>query len=226
MSGNVKEMWKFYRILCMRAVDLRGLFGVIYMMNHETKMDTNDKLLIMLAQQGNESAFRELYENNYEMIYRLAFRYVKSPPDAEDILQETFIKAFKAIQKFDFNISSNFSAWIYQICVRCSFDYHRKRKKRRSDLTASLEEIHTEPQAPDSSPEKLAISNQTIQQVKNAMDVLSPKQRIIFDLRHLQHKALREIAERLQISPSTVKKQLERGVAKLRLQLEPLWREK
>ena len=196
------------------------------MMNHKPEMNTNDKLLILLAKQGNESAFRELYETHYEMIYRLAYRYVKNKPDAEDVLQETFIKAFKAIQKFDFNISSNFSAWIYQICVRCSYDYHRKRKKRKSDQTASLSEMYTEPEAQNSSPEKLAISNQVIQQVKNALHVLSPKQRVIFDLRHLQHKALKDIAERLQISPSTVKKQLERAVAKLRIQLEPLWREK
>ena len=196
------------------------------MMNQEQEMNTNDKLLILLAKQGNESEFRELYENHYEMIYRLAYRYVKSQPDAEDILQETFIKAFKAIQKFDFNISSNFSAWIYQICVRCSYDYYRKRKKRKSDQTASLSEMYTEPEAQNSSPENMAISNQTLQHVKNAMDVLSPKQRIIFDLRHLQHNALKEIAERMQVSPSTVKKQLERAVAKLRIQLEPLWREK
>jgi RNA polymerase sigma-70 factor (ECF subfamily) len=196
------------------------------MMKQELEMDTNDKLLILLAKQGDESAFRELYETNYERIYRLAYRYVKSQPDAEDILQETFIKAFKAIQKFDFSISSNFSAWIYHICVRCSYDYHRKRKKRKSDQTASLTEIYTEPQAQNSSPENLAISNQTMRQVKNAMNVLSPKQRIIFDLRHLQHNALKEIADRMQVSPSTVKKQLERAVSKLRIQLEPLWREK
>jgi len=100
-------------------------------------MITNAKLLILLAKQGSESAFRELYETHYEMIYRLAYRYVKSQPDAEDILQETFIKAFRAIQKFDFSISSNFSAWIYQICVRCSYDHHRKRKKRKSDQANS-----------------------------------------------------------------------------------------
>jgi RNA polymerase sigma-70 factor (ECF subfamily) len=196
------------------------------MMNHMQEMKTNDKVLILLAKQGDESAFRELYEIHYEMIYRLAYRYVKSQPDAEDILQETFIKAFKAIQKFDFNISSNFSAWIYQICVRCSYDYHRKKKKTKSDQTSSLTDMYTEPEAQDSSPENMAINNQTMQQVKNAMRVLSPKQHIIFDLRHLQHRALKEIAERLQISPSTVKKQLERAVAKLRIQLEPLWREK
>ena len=186
-------------------------------------MQTDDKLLILLAKQGNDSAFRELYEIHYEMIYRLAYRYVKNQSDAEDILQETFIKAFKAIQKFDFEISSNFSAWIYQICVRCSYDFHRKRKKRKSDRTASLSEMYREPESQNPSPENMAIANQTMRQVKNAMHVLSPKQRVIFDLRHLQHKALKEIAERLQCSPSTVKKQLERAVTKLRVQLEPLY---
>jgi len=196
------------------------------MMKQESEMNKNDKLLILLAKQGNESAFRELYETNYEMIYRLAYRYVKSQPDSEDVLQETFIKAFKAIPKFNFDISTNFSAWIYQICVRCSYDFHRNRKKRKSDQTASLSEIYTEPESQDASPEKLAITNQAVQQVKNTLNILSPKQRIIFDLRHLQHKTLKDIAERLHVSPSTVKKQLERAVAKLRIQLEPLWREK
>jgi RNA polymerase sigma-70 factor (ECF subfamily) len=196
------------------------------MMNHEPEMNTNDRSLILSAKEGNESAFRELYETNYEMIYRLAYRYVKSQPDAEDILQETFIKAFKAIRKFDFNVSSNFSAWIYQICVNCAFDHHRKRKKRQIDQTASLSDIYWEPEAQNSSPEKSAITNQAVMRVKNALEILSPKQRIIFDLRHLQHKALSEISDRLQCSPSTVKKQLERAVAKLRNQLEPLWREK
>jgi RNA polymerase sigma-70 factor (ECF subfamily) len=189
-------------------------------------MKPNEKLLILMAKQGHESAFRELYKANYEMIYRLAYKYVRSQPDAEDILQDTFIKVFKAIHKFDFNISSNFSAWIYQICVRCSYDHHRKRKKRKSEQTSYLSEMYTEPEAQNSSPEKAAIANQTMRQLKSAMQALSPKQRIIFDLRHLQHKALKEIAERLHCSPSTVKKHLERAVAKLRIQLEPVWREK
>lgn len=188
-------------------------------------MDTNDKLTVLLAIKGDESAFRELYENNYNRIYRLAYRYSKSQQDAEDIMQDTFVKAFKGIKKFDFSISTNFSAWIYQIGVHCSIDYLRKRKRRIADQTHSLTDIFSEPEAQDSSPEKAAIANQTISQVKNALDILSPKQRIIFDLRHLQHKPLKEISERLQCNKSTVLKQLQRAVSKLRNQLEPLWRE-
>lgn len=189
------------------------------------EMNTNDNLVILLAKEGNESAFREIYENNYEMIYRLAYRYSKSQQDAEDIMQETFIKAFKGIKKFDFDISTKFSAWVYQIGIHCSIDYLRKRKRRKADQTDSLTDFHREPEAQDSSPEESAIANQTIFQMKNALNILSPKQRIIFDLRHFQHEAIKEISDRLQCSQSTVKKQLQRAVSKLRNQLEPLWRE-
>lgn len=196
------------------------------MMKQESAMNTNDSLTVLLAKEGNESAFRELYENNYEMIFRLAYRYSRSPQDAEDIMQDTFIKAFKGIKKFDFSVGTNFSAWIYQIGLNCSLDHLRKIKRRKSDLTSSLQDIHHEPQMQGSSPEKQAITNQAVFRVKNALDSLSPKQRIIFDLRHLQHKAIKEISERLQCSQSTVKEQLQRAVSKLRNQVEPLWREK
>lgn len=196
-----------------------------YMMTNELAMNTNDEMVILLAKEGKESAFRELYENNYVMIFRLAFRYTKSQQDSEDIMQETFIKAFRGIKSFDFNVSANFSAWLYQVGLRCTLDYLRKRKRRKIGQTESLSDIPAEPQAQDSSPEKLAIASQTIVQVKNVLHTLPPKQRLIFDLRHQQHMAIKEIAEHLQCSQSTVKTQLQRAVSKLRQHLEPLWRE-
>jgi RNA polymerase sigma-70 factor (ECF subfamily) len=195
------------------------------MMSHELAMNMNDELVILLAKEGKESAFRELYDNNYAMIFRLAYRYTKSTQDSEDIMQETFIKAFKRIKSFDFNVSSNFSAWIYQVGLRCTLDYLRKRKRRRIGQTESLSDFHAEPEASGSSPEKSAIESQTIARLKNALHLLSPKQQIVFDLRHLQHRSIKEIAEHLQCSQSTVKKQLQRAVSKLREQLEPLWGE-
>jgi RNA polymerase sigma-70 factor (ECF subfamily) len=195
------------------------------MMNHELTMSMNNELIILLAKEGKESAFQDLYENNYAMIFRLAYRYTKSREDSEDIMQDTFIKAFKGIKSFDFNVSSNFSAWIYQVGLHCTLDLLRKRKRRRIGQTESLSDIHTEPEASSSSPEKSAIERQTIARLKNALHTLSPKQHIVFDLRHLQHMAIKEIAEHLQCSQSTVKKQLQRAVSKLRKQLEPLWGE-
>jgi RNA polymerase sigma-70 factor (ECF subfamily) len=195
------------------------------MMTHELAMDMNDEMVILLAKEGKESAFRKLYENNFAKVFRLAYRYTKSQQDAEDIMQETFIKAFRGIKSFDFNVSSNFSAWIYQVGLRCTLDYLRKRKRRKIGQTESLSDFHVEPETQDSSPEKSAIASQTIAQVKNALHTLAPKQRMIFDLRHLQHMAIKEIAEHLQCSQSTVKTQLQRAVLKLRQHLEPLWRE-
>ncbi len=195
------------------------------MMSHELAMNMNDELVILLAKEGKESAFRELYENNHAMIFRLAYRYTKSMQDSEDIMQETFIKAFKRIKSFDFNVSSNFSAWIYQVGLHCTLDYLRKRKRRRIGQIESLSDFHAEPEASSSSPEKSAIESQTIARLKNALHLLSPKQQIVFDLRHLQHRTIKEIAEQLQCSQSTVKKQLQRAVLKLREQLEPLWGE-
>ena len=193
------------------------------MMNHELAMNTNNELAILLAKEGQESAFRELYENHYKMVYRLAYRYSRSLQDAEDIMQETFIKAFKNIKRFDFNISTNFSSWIYQIGVRSALDHLRRTKKRKMGQAQSLSDLPSDPEARDSSPEKSAIESQAMAQVKGALPMLSPKQRIIFDLRHLQHMDIKEIAEHLQCSESTVKKQLQRAVSKLREQLEPLW---
>jgi RNA polymerase sigma-70 factor (ECF subfamily) len=195
------------------------------MMDHELETNTTEQVAILLAKEGDENAFRELYENNYQMVYRLAYRYSKSQQDAEDIMQETFIKAFKGIKKFDLSISGNFSSWIYRIGIHCSIDHLRKRKNRKTDQIASLADIYSEPQAQDPSPEKSAIANQTISHVKNAMNILSPKQRIIFDLRHLQHETLEEISEQLQCNKSTVLKHLQRAVSKLRKQIEPLWGE-
>jgi RNA polymerase sigma-70 factor (ECF subfamily) len=197
----------------------------IYMMTHELAMDMNDEMVILLAKEGKESAFRELYEKNYTMIFRLAFRYTKSRQDSEDIMQETFIKAFKHIKSFDFNVSDNFSAWIYQIGLHSTLDYLRKSKRRKIGQTESLSDFPIEPEAQDSSPEKSAIASQTIAQVKNALHTLPPRQRVIFDLRHLQHMAIKEIANHIQCSQSTVKTQLQRAVSKLRQHLEPLWEE-
>lgn len=195
------------------------------MMNHELAMDMNDEMVILLAKEGKESAFRKLYENNYAMIFRLAYRYTKSQQDAEDIMQETFIKAFKGIKSFDFKVSANFSAWIYQVGLHCTLDYLRKNKRRKIGQIESLSDFPAEPEAQNSCPEKSAMASQTISQVKNALYRLAPKQRVIFDLRHLQHMAIKEIAEHLECSQSTVKKQLQRAVSKLRQHLEPLWGE-
>ena len=179
-------------------------------------------MIILLAKEGHEEAFGQLYEIHREQIYRLAFRYTKSQPDAEDIMQETFIKAFKKIKLFQFKNGSTFSSWLCRICINHSISFIRK-QKRKSLL--SFSELTNEPVSRKQLPEGETQTNQILKFVKNAIKKLSPQQQIIFDLRHTQHKKIKEIAEFLDCSESNIKTQLFRSKAKLKRELGPIWRE-
>ncbi len=177
---------------------------------------------IKLAKAGNEAAFRELYGIYREGVYRLAYRYTRSQSDAEDIMQETFIKAFKGIASFRSHESSSFGAWLNRICVNCSISFLRKHKSRKMDQTIPLSELLVEPDSRSISAEETAQTAQVLVLINKAVQKLSSKQRVIFDLRFAQHCNIKEIAEYLNCSESNVKTQIFRSIAKLRKQLEPI----
>ena len=177
---------------------------------------------ILLAKQGNEASFRQLYENHRETVYRLAFRYTRCQEDAEDVLQETFVRAFKKIKSFKNKNESSFAAWICRICINCSINFLRKQKSRKMDEMAPLSGIIVEPESQNPSPEKAADISRTLSQVQKAVKKLTHKQRIIFDMRFSQGKQIKEIAEILGCSESNIKTQIFRSLAKLRKQLQPI----
>lgn len=185
-----------------------------------------DHVAILLAREGNEDAFRRLYDDNRERIYRIAYRYTRSVDDAQDVMQETFVKAFKRIETFSFRGDSSFSTWLGSICVNCSIDHLRKRQRRKMDSTISLEDLTIDPEASDESPEQAAEMEETIRLIKNAAERLTPKQRVIFDLRYSQHLSIREISELLNCNENSVKTHLSRSVRKLKTMLDPIWRER
>lgn len=195
------------------------------MMNTDSDSAQREDPLIRLARQGNRDAFRQLYLRTCEQVYRNVYRFAASPQDAEDIMQETFIKAFRGISGFKSNSGTGFSAWIARISVHCAIEYLRRNKRRHIPMTTSLTALSSEPQTETPPPEKTAEIHMTITRLKKALHALSPQQRIIFDLRHAQHRDISEIAADLKCSESTVKTQLSRATAKLRKRLEPLWEE-
>jgi len=186
----------------------------------------NEETTIKLAKAGNEAAFRELYGTYREAIYRLAYRYTRSQSDAEDIMQDTFIKAFKSIGSFRAGDSSSFGAWLNRICINHSISFLRKNKRRKMDQTIPLSEILAEPDAPGPSPDDAAHTGQVLVLVNKAVQKLSARQRVVFDLRFSQHRQISEIAEYLGCSESNVKTQIFRSIAKLRKQLEPILEER
>ena len=180
--------------------------------------------IMLQARQGDEKAFRQLFHNNKESVFRLAYRYTRSQEDAEDIMQETFIKAFKNIKKFDNKNETSFSGWINRISINCSINHLRRNKSRKMDEMDSLSKLQDKLITKNPSEETTEI-NFNLSKIKNALQKLTHKQRIIFDMRFSQQMKIREIAEIMKCSDSNVKTQLFRTFAKLRKQLKPIWSE-
>ena len=184
-----------------------------------------DEMTVLLAKEGHEAIFRELYERHREGIYRIAYRYTGSAQDAEDVFQETFIRAFQGLRAFDVSKNSSFAAWVNRLCVYRCLDHLRKMKRRRTHQIISLNECPDEPKATSPSPECSAEAAQFVQKIHRALTLLSPKQRIIFDMRYGQYRDIRDIADTFGCSESAVKTHLSRARKKLRDDLAAIMEE-
>ena len=182
---------------------------------YQSRSSVEEKTVIR-AQQGEEGAFRELYEKLYGRIFRLAFRYMRTVEDAEDVAQETFIKAYAGLRSFDPSLSAGFPAWLNRICVNCAIDHQRKARRTGRYGAVALEDLHHEPASPGPSPEETAISARALSDLENMADNLSPRQQIIFGLRYRHHLDIKQIAGRLECSEGNVRLHLFRSTHKLR----------
>lgn len=179
--------------------------------------------IILRAQAGNRDAFHLLYEEHREKVFGLAYRYTRSVEDSEDILQETFIKAFKGLKTYQTGGEGSFSAWIVKIGFHCAVENLRRKKRSRDFDHIPLAELFEEPAAGDPDPDRTVAAIRACEWVEAAQERLSARQRVVFDLRYRQHLAIKEIADQLNCGESSVKSQLSRAVIKLRKQLEPAW---
>ncbi len=183
-----------------------------------------ENAIVRQAREGSREAFRSLYESHRERIFRLAYKYTRSSEDAEDILQETFIRAFRSLDSYDAEaVDSSFAAWIGTIGLHCAVAHLRRMQSRKRWGTVSLNDLAREPEAADPAPERAASASRALALVQSAREGLPPRQRIIFDLRYGQHLDIKEIAARMDCGESNVKTQLARAVGKLRKQFEPAW---
>lgn len=174
-----------------------------------------EQMLIEIAKEGRPEALEEIYQSNHSRVFHLALRYVHFPEDAEDIVQETFLKVFYGIHTFDINLGAGLSAWINRICIHCAIDHLRVRKRRGGELT-SLDALPQDPPSSSPSPEQITIEQRVSHRVQNAVDNLSPRQQMIFAMRYREHMNIRQIAVRLECSEGNVRSQLFRSATKLR----------
>lgn len=189
-------------------------------------MAASDNELIHKAKNGDISAFEELIYRYDKNVLSIALKYVKNDHDAKDIYQEVFLRVFKSLKKFEFR--SEFSTWLFRITTNVCLTF-RTRKKKDEMISfikekESGEEEYIEIEDEQSlSPEEQASNSETAMHLNKAIERLSPKQKMIFVLKHYEGYKIKDIAIMLKCGEGTVKKSLFDSVRKLRTWLEPIY---
>lgn len=180
-------------------------------------MDNGLDAGVELAQQGNHEAFRLLMEQHARGVYKVAYRMSGNQQDAEDLTQETFLRAWKHIGRFDGR--ATFATWLYRICSNCALDHHRSTGRRPAGVNDDA--IFDRVASADPSPERLAGSAQVAAMLGPAMRELSGMERVAFVLRHYEGVPVETIARTLGIREGAAKHAVFRAVQKIRRALEP-----
>lgn len=187
-------------------------------------MAERDEVAVAAARSGDPEAFRLLVERHSRGVYRLAYRMTGNCHDAEDVVQDTFLKAYRQLNRFESRAS--FATWIHRIAVNCAVDLLRSRPRR--ELPAEHEVLEQVASTTGShggqhtmSPERLMASVEAGDRVKDAMSRLSALERAAFVLRHFEGQSIAEISRALDIRDNAAKHCIFRAVRKMRLALEP-----
>jgi RNA polymerase sigma-70 factor, ECF subfamily len=187
----------------------------------------DDEALVRQAQQGNTSAFEQLVRHYDRVVLRLALNITGSYEDAQDIYQEAFLRAYRNLARFRFECS--FYTWIYRIATNLCLDHLRQRQLRNRDIiTERLDEDEetvldrVPDQRPATSPERAALSRELRDRIRMALGRLSPRERVVFELKHYQGLKLQTVATMLNTTENTIKNTLFRATHKLRAELAEL----
>jgi RNA polymerase sigma-70 factor (ECF subfamily) len=181
-----------------------------------------DGSLVREAQGGNQAAFTQLIQTYDQAVLRLALRLTGSQSDAQDIYQEAFMKAYKKLNGFRFECS--FATWIYRIVTNVCLDRLRRKQAGKRNGAMEICDDGMLNQVPDdragNNPEEQLLNRELNAQIRRAMKTLTPRERMIFELKHFQGLTLRGVSEILNTSEGSVKTTFFRATRKLRLQLE------
>jgi RNA polymerase sigma-70 factor, ECF subfamily len=182
----------------------------------------NDASRVAEVLAGDREAFRGLVDRHSRSIFRLAFRMTGNEQDAEEVVQETFLRAYRALGRFESR--ANFSTWLYRIAVNCSRDLLRRRRpdvERREPDDLEGNPAVLELPDPAATPDRLLLSAELSTQVQQAMGTLSVTERAAFLMRHFEGLSIGEIGSALGLGDGATKNSVFRAVQKLRRALEP-----
>ena len=187
----------------------------------------NEYSLIRAAQQGDQDAFAELVRTYDHSVLRMALNLLHSEEDARDVYQEAFLRVYRSLSKFRFDCS--FSTWLYRIVSNLCLDQIRRRKVRREEpasVDTAVGEVDRFQFVPedraDVDPQRRLLSAEVRHRITEILDQLSPRERIVFELRHFQGMRLRAIGETLGVTEEAAKNCLFRATQKMRTALGDL----
>ena len=175
-----------------------------------------DHELIERVRGGDDEAFRLIVERHSRAIYRSAYRITGNGADADDVVQETFLRAYRALERFDARAA--FTTWLHRIAINCSLDLIDSRKRRDAKHD---DEALAAIASPTASPDRVVHSLEMQRAVAAAMERLSGNERTAFVLRHFEGMPLEEIGKVLGTQLNATKNTVFRAVKKLREQLQP-----
>ncbi len=188
----------------------------------------NDAELIRAAQQGDKAAFEELVRQYDQPVLRLALHLTGNEQEAQDIYQEAFLKAYRNLASFRFE--SSFYTWVYRIVTNLCMDALRRKQVRREEPTVHTSEDgesfdlldQVADERSGASPQRELERKYLGQRLRKALSKLSPRERMVFEMKHYQGLKLKTIGDALNTTEETAKNTLFRATQKLRAVLADL----
>ena len=190
----------------------------------KTQTEVDEAALIRAAQAGDQYAFEKLVQAYDQNVLRLALNLLRSPEDASDVYQEAFLRVYRNLHTFRFDCT--FHTWLYRIVTNLCLDHLRKRKVRKEESTmvdtvdGAVDRMEILPeQRVEGDPQRHLMSRQLNARILSALKCLTPRERLVFEMRHYQGMRLRAIGEVLGTTEEAAKNCLFRATQKMRVAL-------
>lgn len=194
------------------------------MSSHTKYSEQLDEDLVLRVQRGDKSAFDLLVIKYQHKIVQLVNRYIKDPSEAQDVAQEAFIKAYRALGNF--RGDSAFYTWLYRIAINTAKNYLVSRSRRSSDYQVDIQDAEAIENAPQlqgmETPERLLLNQEIIDTIKTAIDKLPEEMRTAIMLREFEGMSYEEIAQAMDCPVGTVRSRIFRAREAIDNKLNPL----
>ncbi len=194
------------------------------MAHHKKYSEQSDEDLVLLVQQGDKSAFDFLVLKYQHRIIQLVNGYIKDPAEAQDVAQESFIKAYRALGSF--RGEAAFYTWLYRIAINTAKNYRLARSRRSASQELDVQDAEAIEHAPQlqglDTPERLLLTQEMLDTIKVALSTLPEEMRIAIELRELDGMSYEEIAVAMDCPVGTVRSRIFRARATIDNMINPL----